>query len=108
MSSGQFRPRGNDSRCESKLNLQIACAPFQGRAPRMGRLMEAIMKCGMPLGNDYAYLKVIKMLRFHRCEHQGEASLVSQPHSAPLLWTIKGSDFPARSSIKGSSRWMWG
>lgn len=77
----------------------------------MRRLMEAIMKCGMPLGNDYAYLKVIKMLRFHRCEHQGEgrcASLVSQTHSAPLLWTLKESDIPAGSSVKVSSRWMWG
>lgn len=32
---------------------------------------------------------------------------VSRLHSAPLLRTIKKSDFPAGSSIKVSSRWMW-
>lgn len=50
----------------------------------MGRLMEAIMKCGMPFGNDYAYVKVIKMLRFHRCEHQGEGRCASLGASAAL------------------------
>ena len=41
-------PRCNDNRCESKLNLQLACAPFQGRALKIGRFMQVIKKCGMP------------------------------------------------------------
>ena len=41
-------PCCHDSRLESKLNLQITGAPFQGRALKIGWFMQVRKKCGMP------------------------------------------------------------
>lgn len=66
----------NDGRCESKLNLQLACAPFPGASsPHRWVYASDYKVWNASLENDYAYLRVIRMSKTHRCEYQEEVML---------------------------------